>query len=544
MHPKTLQILKNFEEIDRIPRCSKHEEKIARWLEDWARSRNFEVKSDLVNNLLIKVPATPGFENSPTLVLQGHMDMVCEKSKGSDHDFSKDPIDCVYDGDWLKGNGTSIGADNGIALAIAMVLAEAGKAGEIEHPPLELLFTVDEETGLTGAMALDPGFFEGRVLLNMDSEDEGVFTVGCAGGLNTRITLPLEYEPFDYADGFGFFKLSIEGLKGGHSGVEIHRQRANAVHLLARTLSGVRDKTGEAGSGSGSWSLRLVSLNGGSTHNSIPNFAEAFFALKRSELDRVKGLVSRFGKTFRAEYARSDPDIRLDLREVEKGVIYEITETEIHEKEVPLDRVLTKSSDSGLLKLLLALPHGVYRMSDKIQGLVETSNNLALVRTGDDAVEVLSSQRSSVMSRLDEITGRIEAVAELAGAEVRHENKYPAWEPDLESDLLSRCKAAYTSVFGQDPSIEVVHAGLECGVIGSKCGLRDGKGYSGDSAGENREVENSDSDDCDGEDDEVGMEMISIGPTIKYPHSPDEKIYIPSIEKVWTFLDKLLKSYR
>ncbi|MFY1111184.1 MAG: aminoacyl-histidine dipeptidase [Methanosarcinaceae archaeon] len=535
MHPKTRQILETFEEINKIPRCSKYEKKIALWLEDWARSRGFEVKTDLVNNLLIKVPATPGYENSPTLVLQGHMDMVCEKSKGSAHDFSRDPVECVYDGDWLKGNGTSIGADNGIALAIALVLAQTGKAGEIEHPPLELLFTVDEETGLTGAMALEPGFFAGRVLMNLDSEDEGVFTVGCAGGLNTRITLPLEYEPFDYANGFGFFKLSVEGLKGGHSGVEIHRQRANAVRLLARALAGVRDKTGETGPGI----LRLVSLNGGSTHNSIPNFAEVFFALKRSEFDRVKGLVYRFGKTFRAEYARSDPDIRLDLEEVEMGVIYEITETEIHEKEVPLDRVLTENSDSGLLKLLLALPHGVYRMSDRIQGLVETSNNLAMVRTGDDEVEVLSSQRSSVMSRLDEITGRIEAVAELVGAEVRHENGYPAWEPDLESDLLSRCKAAYTSVFEEDPSIEVVHAGLECGVIGSKCGLRGGKGNPGDSGGENGDGKYS-----IGEDDEGGMEMISIGPTIKYPHSPDEKIYIPSIEKIWAFLEKLLKSYR
>ena len=315
MHPKTLQILKTFEEIDRIPRCSKYEKKIALWLEDWARSRGFEVKTDLVNNLLIEVPATPGFENSPTLVLQGHMDMVCEKSKGSAHDFSRDPVECVYDGDWLKGNGTSIGADNGIALAIALVLAQAGKAGEIEHPPLELLFTVDEETGLTGAMALEPGFSTGRVLLNLDSEDEGVFTVGCAGGLNTRISLPVEYEPFDYEDGFGFFKLAVEGLKGGHSGVEIHRQRANAVQLLARVLAGVRDNPGDAGPGI----LRLVSLNGGSTHNSIPNFGEAFFALKRSEFYRVKRLVSGFGKTFRAEYARSDPDIRLDLEEVEKG---------------------------------------------------------------------------------------------------------------------------------------------------------------------------------------------------------------------------------
>lgn len=535
MHPKTLQILKTFEEIDRIPRCSKYEKKIALWLEDWARSRGFEVKTDLVNNLLIEVPATPGFENSPTLVLQGHMDMVCEKSKGSAHDFSRDPVECVYDGDWLKGNGTSIGADNGIALAIALVLAQAGKAGEIEHPPLELLFTVDEETGLTGAMALEPGFSTGRVLLNLDSEDEGVFTVGCAGGLNTRISLPVEYEPFDYEDGFGFFKLAVEGLKGGHSGVEIHRQRANAVQLLARVLAGVRDNPGDAGPGI----LRLVSLNGGSTHNSIPNFGEAFFALKRSEFYRVKRLVSGFGKTFRAEYARSDPDIRLDLEEVEKGVIYEISETEVSEKEVPLDRVLTENSDLRLLGLLLGLPHGVYRMSDRIQGLVETSNNLALVRTGDDAVEVLSSQRSSVMSRLDEITGRIEAVAGLAGAELQCENWYPAWEPDLESDLLSRCKVAYTSVFGEEPAIEVVHAGLECGVISSKCGFRGGKGNPGDCGGEN-----GDGKDRDGEDDEGGMEMISIGPTIEYPHSPDERIYIPSIERVWAFLEKLLKSYR
>lgn len=506
MHPKTQEILKTFEEINRIPRRSKNEEKLALWLVEWARNHNFEAKTDALNNVLIKVPPTPGYEDSPVIVLQGHMDMVCEKCRESEHDFSKDPIRCVYDGDWLQGEGTSIGADNGIALAIGLVLAEAGTKGEIEHPPLELLFTVDEETGLTGASGLEESFFEGRILLNLDSEDEGIFIVGCAGGQNSRFALPVEWERLDYGKecGFGLFRISVEGLEGGHSGSEIHRQRANGIQLLARLLTGLKEKVGKK-------NLRLVFFSGGSVHNAIPNYAEAFVALLRSKEKQTEDFVSELQQTLRNEYAVSDPEITLQFKEVENRVIFETSGGKVVRKEVPSDRVFSTGTEEKLLGLLLGMPHGVHRVSDTIPGLVETSNNLAVVRTWEDEVRIISSQRSSVMSRLAEVTGKVENVAKLAGAMVEHECGYPAWEPDLQSGLLKKCKQAYVKTFGKEPEIKVVHAGLECGVIGSKC-------------------------EC--------IEMISFGPTIKDAHSPAERVFIPSIEKIWVFLENLLKSYR
>ena len=506
MHPKTQEILKTFEEINKIPRRSKNEEKLALWLLEWARNHNLEAKADTLNNVLIKVPPTPGYENSPGIVLQGHMDMVCEKCKDSEHDFSKDPIRCVCEGDWLRGEGTSIGADNGIALAIGLVLAEAGKKGEIEHPPLELLFTVDEETGLTGASGLEKGFFEGKVLFNLDSEDEGMFIVGCAGGQNSQVSLPVEWEFFDYGkeSGFGLFRLSIEGLEGGHSGVEIHRQRANAIQLLARLLVSLKEKVGKE-------KLRLSFFSGGNVHNAIPNYAEAFIVLLKNKEEHAQAFISEFQQELRQEYAVSDPEIALQLKEVENRIVYEAEGGKVVRKEVPSDRVFSAGTENQLFGLLLGMPHGVYRVSDTIPGLVETSNNLAVVRTGDTEIKVVSSQRSSVMSRLAEVTGKVETVAKLAGARVEHECGYPAWEPDLRAGLLAKCKRTYKETFGKEPEIKVVHAGLECGVIGSKC-------------------------DC--------IEMISFGPTIKDPHSPAERVFIPSIEKVWVFLENLLKSYR
>jgi dipeptidase D len=505
MHPRTLQILKTFEKINTIPRCSKHEEKLSIWLQEWGRSRGFEVKADALNNVLIKVSATHGYERSPTLILQGHMDMVCEKRKNSKHDFSRDPIKCIYDGDWLRGDGTSIGADNGIALAIGLVLAEAGKRGEIEHPPLELLFTVDEETGLTGVRGLEAGFFEGKLLLNLDSEDEGVFIAGCAGGQNSLIKLPIEWEQFDCEneDSFGLFRLSVEGLEGGHSGVEIHRQRANGIRLLARALTGLRERIGAK-------SIRLLLLSGGSVHNAIPNAAEAFVVLERKKTAKAEEIVSRLWKTFQAEYAKTDPKLILNFTEVYKGTVFETVYGEIPRKKIPCEKVFSAGAEERLIGLLLGLPHGVYRMSNTIHGLVETSNNLATVRTEENEVKVLLSQRSSITSRLDEITGKVEAIAKLAGAQIEHEIGYPAWEPDLESGLLSKCRQVYKETFGEELKVEVVHAGLECGLIGSQC---------------------------------MDMEMISFGPTIKDPHCSVERVFIPSIERVWIFLENLLKSY-
>ena len=506
MHPKTLQILKTFEKINSIPRCSKHEEKLSIWLQEWSRSRGFEVKADSCNNVLIRVTPTKNYESSPTVILQGHMDMVCEKCKGSKHNFFKDPIRCVYDGDWLRGDGTSLGADNGIALAIGLVLAETGKKGEIEHPPLELLFTVDEETGFTGVRELEAGFCEGKLLLNMDSEDEGVFITGCAGGQNLLITLPIEWEQFDCEkeDLFGFFKLSVEGLVGGHSGVEIHRQRANGIRLLTRALVWLRNRIGAE-------SIRLVQLSGGSVHNAIPNFAEAFVALDKRKIARYEEIVSNLWKIFQAEYAKTDTNLVLNLTEVDGRTDFKKVGCMALKKKFTFGRVFSAGTEEKLIELIQELPHGVYRMSDTIPGLVETSNNLAAVRTVENEVKILLSQRSSITSKLAEITWGVEALAKLVGARIEYEKYYPAWEPDLESGLLSNCKQIYTGTFGKEPKVTIVHAGLECGLIGSK--FRD-------------------------------IEMISFGPTIKDPHSPAERVFIPSIERVWIFLGNLLKSYR
>jgi dipeptidase D len=504
MHLKTKQILEVFEEINKIPRYSRNEEKLSIWLQEWGRSRGLEVKADALNNVLIKVPATQGCERAPTLILQGHMDMVCEKLKDSGHDFSRDPIKCICDGDWLRGDGTSIGADNGIALAIGLVLAETGKKGEIKHPPLELLFTVDEETGLIGARGLEAGFFEGKLLLNLDSEEEGVFIAGCAGGQSSMMTFPIEWEMFssEKSDSFGFFRLSVEGLEGGHSGVEIHRQRANGVQLLVRALAGLREMVGTE-------SFRLILLGGGSVHNAIPSSAEAFIALQREKTVQAKEITFRLWKMLQAEYAKTDPGLILNLTEIDKRTAFKIADNRISGKESS-EKIFSAEAEERLMGLLLGLPHGVHRMSDTIPGLVEVSNNLATVRTEENAVKVLSNQRSSITSRLSEITRKVEAVAKLAGARVEHEPAYPAWEPDLESGLLSKCRQVYMETFGEEPKVDVVHAGLECGIIGSKF---------------------------------IGMEMISFGPTIKYPHCPAERVFIPSIEKVWIFLINLLNSY-
>ncbi|HWR24664.1 MAG TPA: aminoacyl-histidine dipeptidase [Methanosarcina sp.] len=506
MHPKTQEIFKVFEEINRIPRCSKHEEKLSFWLQTWGKSRGFEVKTDFLNNVIIKAPATEGYENSPIFVLQGHMDMVCVKTKDSEHDFSRDPIKVLYDGDWMRGNGTSIGADNGIALAIGLVLSEAGKKGEIEHPPLELLFTVDEETGLTGASGIEAGFFEGKFLLNLDSEDEGVFIVGCAGGQNLQISFPVEWENlnFEKESSFKFFRLSVEGLEGGHSGLEIHKQRANAIQILARVLKELRGEIGDE-------YIRLVSLNGGNVHNAIPNTAEAFVTLCLERAQKAEEIVSGFLKTCRIQYARSDPALNINFEEVNKKKACDAAGDRIIKKDIPYMRVFSGKIEERLIWLLLGLPHGVYRVSHTIPGLVETSNNLATLRTMDNEVRIISSQRSSNSFKLAEITEKVEAVAKLAGAQVKSEPGYPAWEPDFESGLLLKSKQIYTEIFGKEPEIKVIHAGLECGVIGSKC---------------------------------KNMEMISFGPTIKDLHCPAERVFIPSIEKVWIFLVNLLKSYQ
>ena len=477
--PKTKEVLGWFEKLSQVPRCSKNEEKICEWMQAWAKEHGFEARTDLVKNLVIEVPASPGFEKSPVAVIQGHLDMVCEKAKGSSHDFTKDPIKFVHDGEWLKADGTTLGADNGIAMAMAMAVA-LDKA--VPHPGLELLFTVDEETGLTGATSLQPGFLKGKILLNVDSEDEGVFTVGCAGGRDTHASLNLEHAPVPA--GMAAFKLVGGGMTGGHSGVDIHLQRANAIAVVVRGLSSLV----------GLGDVRLADLAGGTAHNAIPRDAEAVILVNGSLGDAVRDAVKTLEGHLKSEYATTDPRLTLSLEPAK----------------LPTE-ALTAAATRKAVDYLLAVPHGVADMSKDMPGLVETSNNLARVKLEKGHLTALTSQRSSNMQRLGLLTARIEGIARLAGGEAESGEGYPSWQPNMSSPLLARCLAVYKELFNREPKVEAIHAGLECGIIGSKY---------------------------------EGMDMISFGPTIKNPHSPDECIKIDTIGQVYDFLAALLRSLK
>lgn len=481
MTEKTRDILDYFKEISSIPRCSRNEQNISRWLQQWADTRSLEARRDTAGNLKIKIGASHGYERAPAIVFQGHMDMVCEKSSDSNHDFSKDPIHLIYDGDWLHADKTTLGADNGIAIAIGMALAsDPGVA----HPPLELLFTVNEETGLNGAKQLEPGFVEGRILLNVDSETEGVFTVGCAGGRDTIIT----YQPdaSQLPKDMELFKLTVQGLNGGHSGVDIHRQRANANKVLARALHQLN----------ASCQIQLVTFQGGTAHNAIPRDAVATLACQPKQISAMQQIVSEFKQTVQKEYAFTENNMALSLAQMDKNSSDQ--------------RALSRDDTAGVIHLLLALPHGFRDMSLIFKDLVETSCNLATVELSHSTLQILTSQRSSVVSRLEDMAATVRATASLFGAETRAENEYPPWQPNMDSPLLQRCKDIYQQLFKQDPQIDAIHAGLECAVIGSKY---------------------------------EGMDMISFGPTLENAHSPNERLFIPSIERVWSFLIALLKSY-
>jgi len=479
-HEKTNEILKWFEEISKIPRCSKNEDAICNWLVNWAKDNNFDVETDRVNNVLIKVPGSPGYENSPPVVIQGHVDMVCEKTPDSDHDFSKDPIKFVYDGDWLTADKTTLGADNGIAVAMAMTMAVDK---ETPHPPLELLFTVDEETGLTGASALEPGFIKGRMLINIDSEDEGYFTVGCAGGINTNLNIP--YTVSDVPADYQLIKMTGGGMKGGHSGIDIDKEKANAIKIMAQTLNLIKQEV----------DIRLADISGGTAHNAIPRDAEAFIFAPAKDAEKVKKIAAEAQETFRGEFRNTDPDLQI----------------KVEESREKYDRAMTGEDTGKIIDFASVVPHGVAAMSTDIEGLVETSNNLARLKAENGQLKVLTSQRSSLVSRLNALTNRIEAVARLSGGEAQSGDGYPPWQPNMDSPLLAKSLKIYEKLFNKKPVVEVIHAGLECGIIGDK---------------------------------NPGMDMISIGPTLKFPHSPDEKILVPTIGMVWDFVAELLKELK
>ena len=476
------RILGLFQQINAIPRCSKNEEKIVLWLRRWAEEKQFPVKVDAGGNMVITVAPSGGYEHSPVIVIQGHLDMVCEKSPDSGHNFTSDPIRHVIEDNWLRADKTTLGADNGIAIALAMALATDDKVG---HPQLELLFTVDEETGLNGAKLLEPGFVKGKVLLNVDSETEGEFPVGCAGGRNTRVSRKLSF--VDLADDSTCFCLKMQGLHGGHSGIDIHKQRANANKVLARTLDRIIT----------SCPIYLVELKGGTAHNAIPRDATAIFASDPTKAETIAEMVRDFEKTVQAEYANIEPLMSMALSPVDSGS--------------QQTKSLSKQETRKVIDLILSLPHGVMGMSPNFEGLVETSNNLARVEISNGSLKILTSQRSSVLSKMDEVTTVINATAALAGADSQSDSEFSPWTPNMESALLKRCKDVYQNVTGRQPTIQSLHAGLECAIIGEKY---------------------------------ESMDMISFGPTMEDPHSPNERLFIPSIGKVWNFMVALLKSYK
>ncbi len=471
-------ILNYFDELNTIPRCSGNEAGVCDWLIAWAQKRGLVYQTDATGNLVVTIPATTGYEACPTVVIQGHMDMVCEKTPESTHDFNKDPITSHFEGDWLTAGDTTLGADNGIAIAYALAI---GEDDTIDHPPLELLFTVDEETGLNGVKGLTPDFIQGRILINLDSEDEGIVTIGCAGGLDSVLTLDLATAPVTQAS--RYYRLVVGGLKGGHSGIDIHKHRGNANKLIGRMLTEMASSA----------PIRLVTLQGGTRKNAIPRDANAILALDPTFADKLEPAVNRLETTLKAEHAASDD-----------GLFFKFT----LEDRAESSQTLTTEATLKTLDLLAALPNGVAVMSPTLEGLVETSCNLATVKLIDGKLSILSSQRSAVMSRLTAITEAVHAVGRICGATIEDCDGYPSWQPDMDSPVLHRSQQVYRQLNDQDLVIQVIHAGLECAIIG---------------------------------DIYPGTDMISFGPTIRNPHSPDEKIHVPSIEKVWKFLKALLK---
>jgi dipeptidase D len=467
-----------FDELTAIPRPSGKEERVIAWVRGIAERHGFEVATDARGNLFVSVPASSGREHAPTVMLQGHLDMVGEKNRGVEHDFDADPIRTVVDGEWVGAVGTTLGADNGIGVAAAL---GAATDPALQHGPLQLVFTLDEETGLTGAAGLDGKLLRGDILLNLDSETDGVIYVGCAGGADTHIDLELGTRAA--RPGTSALEIEVRGLRGGHSGMEIDQGRGNALKLLARLLLRARDD-GVA--------FDLESLTGGGKHNAIPREARATVRVDAGDVSRLERIAAGLLDDARIELRGSDDGVTAEVREV-RGA----------------DTVLSAADRDRLLHLLAALPHGVAAMSREIAGLVETSDNLATVTCGPPGrYRVVTSSRSSVMPALRARQRSIRAVAELAGASVSTHDAYPGWQPDLDSRALAVVREVYADIWEREPEVTAIHAGLECGLLGEK---------------------------------KPGLDMVSFGPRIEGAHSPDERAHVPSVSRFWRALSETLR---
>jgi dipeptidase D len=460
-----------FEEICQVPRPSKKEEKIIAFLKAFGEKHKLETKVDEAGNVLIKKPATPGMENRKTVVLQSHVDMVCEKNNDVKHDFLTDPIETEIDGEWLKAKGTTLGADNGIGVATELAILA-------DHGPVECLFTVDEETGLTGAFALQEGFMSGDILLNLDSEDEGELFIGCAGGIDS--VAEFTYKEVDVPA--GYFCCKVQGLKGGHSGGDIHLGLGNANKLLNRFLSQTFKK----------YDMYLCEIDGGNLRNAIAREAHAVIAIPEADKHALRTDLNVFAAQAEAEYAVTDPDLQFTL-----------------ESENPHAKAIDKDTSKRLLQALYAAPHGVYAMSQDIPGLVETSTNLASVKMKPgNIIRIETSQRSSIESSKQDIATMVRTVFEMAGANVSFGDGYPGWKPNPHSEILEIAAESYKRLFGVDAKIKAIHAGLECGLFLDKY---------------------------------PSLDMISFGPTLQGVHSPDERMLIPTVQKFWDHLLDILK---
>ena len=466
-----------FEKICSIPHPSKHEQKISLWIQDWAKELGLAIKEDAVGNLFIKKPATAGMEDRKGIILQAHMDMVPQKNNDTDHNFITDPIKpyIIDSGDWVTADGTTLGADNGVGLASALAVLASD---DIPHGPLEVLVTIDEEAGMTGAFGLEAGWLDGDILINTDSEQEGEVYMGCAGGIDGNATFALTSE--DVPSDYKAFNLSISGLKGGHSGVDIHTGRANANKLLVRFLLNA----------SIDFDISLTELNGGSLRNAIPREANASFVIAKDKVEALKAALADYLATIRASLGAIETDIDMLLISPED-----------------FEQCWTKSTQAAILRALNACPNGVIRMSDDIEGIVETSLNLGVIHTRGSKLNAMVLIRSLHDDGRLETERMVQSVFELAGASVVFSGAYPGWKPNTDSAIMQTVRDTYESIFDKVPAVMVIHAGLECGLFKTAY---------------------------------PHWDMVSIGPTIKFPHSPDEKIEISTVEQYWKLLVTVL----
>ena len=470
------ELWKHFDRLAAIPRPSGKEAAVREYISGLAATLGLEALQDSSGNLIVRKPARPGREGAPTALLQAHLDMVCEKNEATVHDFDKDPITPVRDGDWLKAEGTTLGADNGVGVAAALAVMEST---DVNHGPLEFVFTTDEETGLTGASQFAAGILKAKYYLNLDNEETGTLCIGCAGGLNTTARRKVELVP---ATGASAWRIKVTGLHGGHSGVDIHQGRGNAIRILGALLRDLLERL----------PVELADVNGGSAHNAIPREAIALVVLPFNGENEMKSLVAAAEAAAKAELGAFDSGLQINVARAERPA-----------------KAMDADSARNTAAVLASLPHGILAMSPDVPGLVQTSTNLATVSTAGDVVTIVTSQRSAVASSKESAARLVATVCRFGGFEVEHSGSYPGWKPDPTSDLVQKLQAAHRELFGQSAKLIAMHAGLECGVIGEKY---------------------------------PGMQIISLGPTIIDPHSPNERVQISTVADFWKFLKLALET--